>query len=306
MPPSLLDAALDLAARGIAVFPQHSVADDGTCTCRAGATCPSPAKHPIATGWRQSGTRDPDAGRRAWAEHPEANIGIITGSPSGLIVVDLDGPDAEDWYGRMLAQHGPLCDGPLPDGATARTGRGYHLYAGLPHGLTIPTISPGKLGPGVEVRGEGGAVTAPPSRHAVGRRYVWRDPLPNGPLPQPRKWFLDLIEQATAPRRRTVAPLPPAVTPRAGGGTPYGLAALDGELAELAQAEQGARNATLNIVAFRVGSLAAAGHLDLEHAVPRITEIALSLGLTAQEVESTLASGLRAGLASPRMERGAA
>ena len=302
----MLDAALDLAARGFAVFPQHRVTDDGGCTCRAGATCPSPGKHPLASGWRESATTDPQAIRSAWAEHPQANIGILTGSSSGLVVVDLDGSAAEDWYGHMLAKHGALCDGPLPDGATVRTGRGWHLYLALPPGLTIPTLPPGRLGPGVEVRGEGGAVTAPPSRHAVGRRYVWRDPLPDGPLPQPRRWFVDLIEQASGRPRRSAASAPaPRLAPGA-GGTPYGLAALDGELAELAQAEKGARNIALNTAAFRVGSLAAAGHLDLEHAVPRLTEVALGLGLTEREVRSTLASGLKAGLASPRLERGAA
>src|SRR3954468_8286436 len=49
--------------------------------------------------------------------------------------------------------------------------RGRHLYF-LALGLDIPNSS-GRIGPGVDVRGAGGYVVAPPSCHASGRRYRW-------------------------------------------------------------------------------------------------------------------------------------
>ena len=288
--PSPLDAALDLAARGWPTFP---TAPGGNAA--------------LMNEWPAAPSTDPEQIRSWWRRWPEANVAIVTGRRSGVLALDVDGPAGERAYGHLLAEHGdPACSTTHPDGATVRTGReegGWRMLLAIPPGVAVRK---GRLAPGLEYMGDGGSAILPPSVHPTGRRYIWRDRPPPGPLPQARRWLLDLIEQASAPPRRTVAPLPPATMPRAGGGTPYGLAALNGELAELAQAEKGARNVTLNTVAFRVGSLAAAGHLDLEHAVPRITETALSLGLTEDEVRSTLTSGIKAGLANPRLERGAA
>lgn len=49
-----------------------------------------------------------------------------------------------------------------------------HFFFEYPHGVEIRN-SAGKLGPGLDVRGEGGYVLLPPSVHATSRRYEWED-----------------------------------------------------------------------------------------------------------------------------------
>ena len=133
-----------------------------------------------------------------WTEQPDANIGIITGRVSGnLIVVDVD------------YQHRPANAPPLPfptNTVTVRTGNGAHYYFRA-NGCEIRN-SAGRLGPGLDVRGEGGYVVAPPSIHASGKPYVWEP-----------GWGLDDIEIAALPveiagrldERRKVEPLPESI-----------------------------------------------------------------------------------------------
>jgi hypothetical protein len=120
-----------------------------------------------------------DAWFRRW---PEANVGIVTGRVSGLVVVDVD------------ARHGgvgSLAELEIEHGTPPRTveattgGGGRHLY--FAHaGATVPN----RVGaaPGIDLRGDGGCVVAPPSIHPSGRRYAWvpaRGPgeAPLAPLP---------------------------------------------------------------------------------------------------------------------------
>lgn len=94
-----------------------------------------------------------------WFERwPEANVAIITGHISGLVVVDADGEQGMNW----LATNMPVT------GVYARTGKGVHGYFRL-NGQEVRNRA--RLAPEVDVRGEGGYVVAPPSTHASGRPY---------------------------------------------------------------------------------------------------------------------------------------
>ena len=123
---------------------------------------------------------------------PGANIGIVTGAVSGLVVLDEDGPEAQEALrGRAL-----------PPTPTVRTGKGYHRYFAHP-GRPVPNAV--RILPGLDVRGDGGYVMAPPSLHPSGRRYEWVDGLspwdvPLAPLP---RWVLELLARgaATQPKR---------------------------------------------------------------------------------------------------------
>ena len=86
---ALLAAALDYHRRGWGVIPLYSICE-GNCTC-AEESCTHPGKHPIES-WKQYQSRRPSKAeiRAWWAQHPDANVGIITGSASGLVVVDVD------------------------------------------------------------------------------------------------------------------------------------------------------------------------------------------------------------------------
>src|SRR5262249_12553200 len=99
-------------------------------------------------------------------ELPAANIGVATGKPSGIFVVDVDGVDAEAELRKLEAQHGAL-----PPTIEVITARGRHVYFKMP--AAPIRNSAGKLGPGLDIRATGGYVLAPPSIHPTGRRYEW-------------------------------------------------------------------------------------------------------------------------------------
>jgi hypothetical protein len=201
---TLLDAALSYAARGWPVFPLHSIRG-GHCSCRDGAGCSRPGKHPRTPHGRTEATTDPERVRRFWRCWPDANIGIATGLESGILVVDLDDPHAVDEIR-------------LPDSPCSVTGRGgrHVLYRRPPGGryLTATRV----LGPelAVDSRADGGYIVAPPSVHLSGRAYTWDLDPAETPLADAPAWWLDAIrrEEITAiplPARDDDDELPPDI-----------------------------------------------------------------------------------------------
>jgi Bifunctional DNA primase/polymerase, N-terminal len=278
---------LNYAARGWAVFPVHGVFR-GRCGCGM-SDCSSPGKHPLT----RRGVKDATTSRkiitRWWKRWPDANLALATGEPSGVVVIDVDPPRGEFSLTRLLD-----AGYELPETAAVRTGSGgLHLYYGAP-GCSLGN-SAGRLPgvgfelPGVDLRADGGYVVAPPSIHVSGWRYAWMQ----GELAEAPSW-LAAAEEATetwSAAARVAAP---------GSSTPYGLAALSGELEELKSAPVGARNHTLNRCAFRLGRLVAGGELNEAEVIGALRAQALSRGLAAREIERTIASGLAAGRRQPR------
>ena len=84
-----LDSALLAGGRGWLTFPVHSVGEDGTCSCR-NQDCAQTGKHPMTPRGFKDATIDEATIRTWWRKHPNANIGIATGSQSGLLVLDID------------------------------------------------------------------------------------------------------------------------------------------------------------------------------------------------------------------------
>jgi len=98
-----------------------------------------------------------------WNQYPDANIGMATGHLSGLVVIDCDSEGAAN---RFIEEYPEA-----KDTRQVQTGRGKHFYFINEPGITNDA---GKLlGSGIDVRGEGGYVVAPPSVHANGRPYEW-------------------------------------------------------------------------------------------------------------------------------------
>jgi putative DNA primase/helicase len=155
----LLDAALDYAARGWHVFPIWPIRN-GQCAC--GKPCGRDAgKHPVgrlAPHGVRDATTDGDIITHWWADTPDASIGIATGAVSGIIVLDVDGEDGEASLAALERAHGPI-----PETAIVLTGKGRHLYFSHP-GVPVPNRV--RVAPGLDVRGDGGYVVAPPSAHA--------------------------------------------------------------------------------------------------------------------------------------------
>ena len=178
---------------GWPVIPLHSPTDSPTgCDCRK-PDCQSPAKHPRTAHGLDDATTDPEQIRRWWEMWPEANIGIPTGPASGLLVVDIDPAHGGDETIRDLqAGHGELALTPQQ-----ATGGGGRHYAFSYPDATIRN-SAGKLGPGVDVRGDGGYIVAAPSRHASGGEYAWAAGAhpSDTPLAPPPDWLLEKLRTA--------------------------------------------------------------------------------------------------------------
>lgn len=127
------------------------------------------AKTPIIRGGRGflEATCDVDQVRRWWAEWPDANIGLWPGR-SGLVVVDIDGPE-----GETAARDLGAVSEPTLVATTGRAGGGRHLYFRHP-GETVPNAV---LAPKLDIRGDAGYVVIPPSIHPSGVPYRWHGKL---------------------------------------------------------------------------------------------------------------------------------
>jgi hypothetical protein len=276
-------AAQAYAALGFPVVPMHTARPDGHCSCPDQA-CPDPAKHPRLRGWQRLATTDPGVAGEWWRRWPDANLALATGRR--FDVLDLDG--------EQEALRAALSIEPLAHpGSVARTGGGgWHL-------LYAPTGLGNRVGllPGVDWRGRGGLIVAPPSQHTNGHRYTWVRPL-TATLPTVPAGLRRLL--APPPTQRTT--LPPATAP-AGRGGGYGQAALVRERAAVAAAEPGSRNATLNRAAFNLGQLVAAGLLDMDQVRAVLLAAALEAGNPEAKARATIESGLRGGATKPRRRR---
>jgi hypothetical protein len=147
----LLAAALAYAKRGWAVFPLVPR-----------SKVPFKGSH----GFKDA-TTDPATIRAWWAKWPDANIGIATGEASNLTILDIDpkngGPATLE---NLLAKHGPL-----PPTAIVRTGSGgLHYY--FNHVFTTAKGN-NALGPGIDIKSDGGLILTPPSMHPNGTPYRW-------------------------------------------------------------------------------------------------------------------------------------
>jgi hypothetical protein len=183
----------------------------------------------------------------------------------------------------------------------ARTGSGgWHAYFAHP-GSTVPS-SAGRIGEGLDVRGDGGYVVAPPSRHVSRHRYRWVYPQDGpaqagaaGDLPPMPRWLLHLA----------VPPAPPGSQPRqvrlrTGHTAAYAAAAVEREAREVAQAPAGQRNHRLNRAAFRLGQLVGAGLLEETTAAAALVAAGLAAGPGERKIRSTVRRGLHAGMRHPR------
>jgi hypothetical protein len=278
-------AALRYAALGWPVLPLHTPDHGRRCSCGR-PNCPKPGKHPRSRRGLCDASADAAEIRAWWATWPHANVGVATGR---LVILDVDGAHGRATLAALERAHGPL-----PPTLTAVTGRGAHLY--FRADAHRVANSAGRLGAGLDVRGRGGYVVAPPSLHADGHRYRWSARRRPAPLPC---WLAELLTTATAPPRRALLPNL-AIGDR---GWRYLAAAVRGEIADVAAARPGTRNDTLNRAAFRLGQLAAAGRGCLDELARPLLDAALTAGLTEPEALSTITRGLTAGQRHPRPTR---
>lgn len=162
-PADLSTVAEAYADAGWPVFPLWPISRDGLCCCSK-PNCEDAGKHPATRHGHNDATNNLEIVRGWWQRNPRYGIGLATGQ---LTVIDFDlykNPDA-------------LAEFPynLPKTRVALTGGGgEHWYYRNTSGQIIRNNSE-RLGAGIDVRGTGGYVVAPPSPHMSGRDYEWED-----------------------------------------------------------------------------------------------------------------------------------
>lgn len=190
-----MDRALDYAARlGWAVFPVHHVRN-GKCSCGDEA-CTSPGKHPACAHGVKEGTTDPDRITAWWQALPDCNIAVCTGELSGVWVLDIDPRHHGDVALSDLEQeHGKL----FSSVECLTGGGGRHLYFKYPKSGIVRTRT-NHPSPGLDVRGEGGYVVAPPSSHVSGTPYEWEvSSVPfDHPVEEAPQWLQSMVVEIPA------------------------------------------------------------------------------------------------------------
>ena len=194
--PPRIKAALGCARCGWPVIPLYWV-EDGRCSCSA-ANCTKPGKHPLTVNGVTNATIDDTWIQTWWEKFPEANVGIATGLPSGIVVLDIDPRHGGDKSLRELEHR----YGPMPDGPRVLTGGGgQHLYLSHPGHNFKSQVG---LLPGVDVRGDGGYVVGVGSNHASGKSYVWEHGKTPGKLSLPPlpTWLRELGSNGRPPQHQ--------------------------------------------------------------------------------------------------------
>ena len=265
----LASAAFRLSLRGLAVFPLAE-----------GAKIPMAGSH-----GHLEGSCEADVTRARWLKRQRANIGVATGAGSGFWALDIDPKHGgEQSLRRLIERYGnlpPTVSVQTPNGGT-------HFWWHRAESGPEIRNSAGRVGPGIDVRGEGGYIVAPPSILSDGRRYRWiRGTTEIVPAPD---WLVEL----------TIPPPPPRseAAPANVDSDRYIAAAINDELRQLGQAREGARNDQLNKAAFAIARFVRAGAVPEDWARASLENSAVSIGLSAPETRRTISSAF--GAAQPR------
>jgi hypothetical protein len=167
---TLREAVIEYTRQGYAVIPLKPRAKD----------------QPLIK-WKPYQTRKPTGAEvtKWWTENPQANIALLTGKISGLVVFDSDGPQAE----AVISDNGGV-----PEGPQSITARGRQYFSKYP-GFEIHNNANAKLT--LDVRGDGGYVVVPPSIHPSGHVYQWAPGLSllEVDLPELRPWQLEYLKK---------------------------------------------------------------------------------------------------------------
>jgi hypothetical protein len=192
---TILEVALDYAARGIAVLPCHHPVDlvGGTGTalqaqvCSCGRLhCPAPALHPIGLVSAADATTEPVDIVCWWVAAPEAGIATPAGVSVDVVEVHHPAP-AVALLGRVAELGG------MP-GPVIRAGRGCTQFL-LAAGSTGAVREPPD-GDEVVLVPAGSLVFLPPSRLIDGQRLSWARPLPDAPRLPPAEHLLPTLLEA--------------------------------------------------------------------------------------------------------------
>ena len=199
-----LEAALACARLGWPVLPSHELLD-GNCTCGAGRYCREPGNHPrrpLKVATTQEGLI-----AAWWDLWPDANVCIVTGARSGLLVLHVDHRHggADQSLVELERQHGKLPK-------TPRAESGDEAFYYFEH-RGVPIKNGVSIAPGIDVHGDGGHVLAPGSVDRAGHTCTWAVSPEEVPLASVPYWLLLL---AIIDPRGARPPFPKLLRPREG------------------------------------------------------------------------------------------
>ncbi|MER9135136.1 bifunctional DNA primase/polymerase [Mesorhizobium sp. M0830] len=236
--------------------------------------------------------------------YPNALVGVPTGASLGAWVLDVDVKRLAD--GTVVNGFETLkaledIHGQLPATAMVSTANGgRHLFFRHVDGVR----NRGGLGAALDCRGDGGYVISAGSAMADGRRYDWIDHHGEG-MPEfadAPQWLLDLVlpkpfEASSANwSGRLVA---------VGENPSWVAAAVNDELATLAQKHEPGRGELVNRTGFKLGQFIAAGALDRGQAEADLFAAAVANGVVAKdgekEIRAKIRRGIESGLRQPRL-----
>lgn len=266
--PNFGTAARHLARAGVPVFP-----------------CVPLGKQPLTRRGFLDASTDPGRVAEWWGRWPEANIAMPTGTPSGIVVVDVDVHASGSGFDAFeRARSAGLVDGwawmvRTPSG-------GLHVCYPSKPGVDqrcwqVPSQH-------VDCRGDGGYVVLPPSRATLPSGAVAEYRVVSITDRRPSPIDTTALRRFLEPPRPAPAswPLPPATA----NSSPDRLAAW------VASRPEGARNQGLFWAACR---MVEAGH-NFDASLAVLGDAARSAGLTEREAETAIRSAYRTTSPSPQ------
>jgi len=286
--PGNFGVAVQLAEAGLPVFP-----------CSAD-------KRPLpGIRWRDQSTTDLETLAEIWRD--DALPGVDVGK-AGLVVIDVDRHGGPDGF-HALEQERAANE--LPSGPrTATQSGGAHLFFRQPSGTPLGN-RPGRFkGRGVDVRGNGGYVIGPGATLPDGRRWKTADGSPDlceafeaGAIPILPEWLLAAV-RGDNDNRAPIAAERWGAAPAASRCAQYARKAFVEEVEAVRNASSGGRNQQLNESTFKLARLVAPDGLTAGEIEAAMLDAATACGLVEDKggsaARSTIASGLRAGMATPR------
>lgn len=258
---------------------------------------------------------DPAVIRQLFAGREDANVALACGSPSGVLVLDIDRKGEVDGFARLAEledEHGYLPE--TPKQATPSSGE--HLFFAQPPDLELYNkVGLRRYGDdgaktvygGLDIRTSSadglsrrGSVALAPSRKPHGP-YAWKVRPTDVALAPVPAWLLQLIDPPPPPRKISAA----FKVSSSEKAARWVAAAVNGECRELAaMGANTGRNLRLFQAAANLGSIVATGLLPQSAAEDALEHAAVDCGLMREDgprqIRDTISSGMRRGLENPR------
>lgn len=253
---SLAGAALVFASTGVAVFP-----------------CAPGSKEPLTAHGFKDASADPARVASWWRKVPDANVGLPTGAPNAVDIVDIDVHGEASGFAAIAKAREADLVGSWVWCVRTPSG-GMHVY--FPHPVGLEQRSWQSPRSHIDFRGDGGYVIAPPSRIEVDgteRRYEVVAVASHVPGPVDADRLRRFLDPSTPPRR-------PGYAPARGGADPEALAYV------VRNAPVGGRNSALFWAACRMVE----GRFDYSSTVGALGSAAVHNGLSPRETERTVIS----------------